>query len=74
MIKSSDIFEEVQKALTEVEKDGSVYEKAQIRLLSIVVKLLHNVRTNQTEVMKKQGVELKKPEDQEGQEGQEEKE
>jgi len=71
MIKSSDIFEEVQKAIGEVEKEGNVYEQSVIRLLSIAVKLLHNVRTNQTEIMKKDGIELKRPEDQDKEQEQE---
>ncbi len=62
MITSTDIFQEVVNAIELVDKTGTDYEKSMIKLLSIAIKLLHNIRTNQTEIMKSQGITLKKPE------------
>ena len=67
MITSTDIFQEVTGAIELVGKSGTDYEKSMIKLVSIAVKLLHNIRTNQTEIMKNQGITLKKPEKVDGQ-------
>jgi len=48
MITSTDIFQEVVNAIELVDKTGTDYEKSMIKLLSIAIKLLHNIRTNQT--------------------------
>ena len=66
MITSTDIFQEVTEAV-ESNAKGTAYEQSMIKLVSIAIKLLHNIRTNQTEIMKKLGVDLKKPEKTEGQ-------
>jgi len=62
MITSKDIFDEVETANKAVEVLGDAYKSGMVRLMSIAVKLLHNIRTNQTEIMKAQGISLKKPE------------
>lgn len=62
MITSTDIFDEVVRAIESVDKDGTPYEKSMIKLVSISIKLLHNIRTNQTEIMKAQKISLRKPE------------
>lgn len=60
MLSSVDIHKEIEIA-EETTKNSSVAEIATVKLLTLVIKLLHNIRTNQTEIMKKQGIELKEP-------------
>lgn len=55
------MLEEIEKAEKIDFADEKAYRKSVLKLLSLQLKLLHNVRTNQTVDMKSRGVELKKP-------------
>lgn len=61
MLANSDIFEELENAEKVREGLKSDYEKASLKCLILIVKLLHNIRSNTVAVMKSQGIELIKP-------------
>lgn len=59
-----DIFKEIESALnTSAQKDVDVVTllKVEIKMLTLILKILQNMRSNQTKVMKAQGIELLKP-------------
>ena len=59
-----DIFKEIESALnTSAQKDVNVVTllKVEIKMLTLILKILQNMRSNQTKVMKAQGIELLKP-------------
>jgi len=65
MLSSPAIHEEIAIAeKVSAKKDVTVAEllKVSIKLKTLELKLLHNIRTNQTALMKAQGIELKKVE------------
>jgi hypothetical protein len=58
MLANKDIHEE-QTYLENTRKSlKSEYEKAVLKAFSLIIKLLHNIRTNQTAVMRNQGIKL----------------
>lgn len=61
MLANEDIYEELEAI--ELMREGlkSEYEKAQLKLAILTVKLLHNIRSNMVTVMKHQGIDLIKP-------------
>jgi len=61
MLTNQDIYEEIEKIETIRESLKSEYEKAQLKGTVLLLKLLHNVRSNMVAVMKSQGIELIKP-------------
>ena len=50
------------------EKLKDEYEKASLKGLTLIVKLLHNIRTNMVMVMKEQGIKLVEPKEADGKE------
>jgi len=61
MLKSPDIFKELA-SIEEVRKGlKSEYEKASLKCFDLILKLLHSIRTNQTQIMRAQGIQLVKP-------------
>jgi hypothetical protein len=61
MLKNDDIYSEIEALDAVIEDLKSPYERSMLKSQTLVLKLLHNVRTNQTLLMKSQGVELRKP-------------
>ena len=64
MLSNKDMHSEINNALEVAERDNATLEeltKVSVKLLTLVIKLLHNVRTNQTIYMEGQGIKLKKP-------------
>lgn len=52
MLANDDIFQEIKSAETVRESMKSEDEKAKLKMLIIIAKLLHNMRTNMVKVMK----------------------
>jgi hypothetical protein len=63
MIRSKDVNVEVKK-LDELatSTDNSVVTKGVLKAITLLVKLVRDIRTNQVAMMKKQGIELIKEE------------
>ena len=64
MIKSGDLNEEIDdlKALAEeFKKDDRLYEAGVLKAMALSLKLLLNLRQNQTRIMEAQGVKLAVP-------------
>jgi len=61
MLSNKDIFKEGKDAEDVRSKLESDYEKAMLKMAILHVKLLHNIRTNQVEIMKATQVPLKEP-------------
>jgi len=63
MLASDDIREEL-KYIEDVRLNSTDEEsKANLKALSLIIQLLHNIRTNIVITMKNQGIELVKPKD-----------
>lgn len=65
MLSNTHMHEELEKAENIDFKDDASYRKTVVKLLTLQIKLLHNVRTNQTLYMRFKGVDLRKPKDEE---------
>ena len=61
MITNKDIYKDTEYAVSIEKKVASDFEKALLRMAIVQVKLLHNIRSNQVEIMKSQGINLKEP-------------
>lgn len=61
MIKNDDIYSEITSIDEVINTLKSPYERAMLKSQTLVMKLLHNIRTNQTAIMSAQGVALRKP-------------
>ena len=73
MISNKDLYKEIKLMDDFVAAEKDVYKKTLIKGVTLVIKLLHNLRTNTVAVMKHQGIELIKPrEEGENTEGKEE--
>lgn len=62
MIKSKHLNQDI-KELEEKIKKGTASNSDLVKAVLLVAKLVRDVRTNQTRIMKAQGVELIKPDD-----------
>ena len=60
MLSNTDLYDEIKK-IEAIETDNIV-NKAFLKIGTLALKLLHNIRTNQVAIMKNSGVELAKPE------------
>jgi hypothetical protein len=63
MIRSTHINKELReltKVTTDEKAESTVIQKAMLKALTLLIKVVRDVRTNQVEIMKKEGVELKK--------------
>lgn len=63
MLSNTHLHEELEKIIKVMtdDKDLNVYQKTMIMIGTLVLKLVHNIRTNQTMMMEKMGVEKIKP-------------
>ena len=64
MLSSQAIHEEINFANATIKKEDAKTEellKVVVKLLTLELKLLHNIRTNQTIELKHLGIELKEP-------------
>lgn len=66
MISNKDLYKEIKDMDTYLASEKDVYKKNVVKGLTLAIKLLHNLRTNMTVVMKHLKIELVKP--REGQE------
>jgi hypothetical protein len=58
MLANKHIYEEIKYIEDVREKIKDDYEKANLKAQVLIVKLLHNIRTNMVNVMKHQGIPL----------------
>ena len=68
MLTNKDIHLETEYIESVREKLKDEYEKASLKSLVLIVKLLHNIRTNMVMVMKEQGIKLVEPKEVDGKE------
>lgn len=64
MLTNKDLFEEIrniENVIKELNEKGDIKDAAQLKVLTLMVKLLHNLRTNMVAVMKHLNVDLVKP-------------
>jgi len=59
MISTKDLYEELAVIEEVIEKTTDAYKKAQLKALSLQLKLLGNIRTNMVTVMKHQNIPIK---------------
>jgi len=62
MIRSKHLNQDIRE-LEEKIKKATASDSDVVKAVLLLVKLVRDVRTNQTRIMKSQGVELKKPDD-----------
>jgi len=58
MISNTHIYEELLKLEQVCEEEKDVWKKAMLKSNLLCVKLLHNMRTNQANAMKSNGIDL----------------
>lgn len=73
MISNKDLYEEIKKIDEIIEKPGVVsdedYRKSNLKALTLLLKLNHNLRTNCVTIMKHFKIEFPKPKENEETEG-----
>ena len=60
MLSNPDAYKEIKEA-EDVSKGATAVDRVKIKLATLVIKLLLNIRANQVLIMKKEGIELVKP-------------
>ncbi len=61
MIRTDDLYKEIEVLETTVKNETDNYKKAMLKSQVLTLKLLHNIRTNTVRVMEKFGIEKVKP-------------
>jgi hypothetical protein len=61
MISNKDLYKEIKDMDTYLASEKDAYKKNVVKGLTLAIKLLHNIRTNMTVVMKHLKIELVKP-------------
>lgn len=61
MISNKDLYKEIKVMDDYIATEKDAYKKVMVKGVSLVVKLLHNIRTNTVAVMKHFKIELVKP-------------
>jgi hypothetical protein len=62
MLKRDDMFEEIAKAEKVDGTDEVEYRRTMVKMTTLVLKLMQNIRSNQTAIMKGMNIPLKEPE------------
>ena len=60
MLTNQDLHEEIDALDKQCESMEEGYEKASLKTSILLLKLVHNIRTNQVSIMKAQNIPLKK--------------
>jgi len=58
MLSNKDLHAEIGSIDEQIEKLDNPYEKASLKASTLMLKLLHNIRSNQVTIMKNSGVSL----------------
>ena len=61
MLKNQDLYSEQEKIEQAIEEVENLFQKTLLKVGSLMLKLLHNIRTNQTSMMNKMGADKVKP-------------
>lgn len=61
MLANKDLHDEITKIDEVAAKTKDEYQKSMLKGTTLLLKLLHSIRSNQVLLLKKQGVELIKP-------------
>ena len=60
MLSNSHLYEELKKIDVAVKNEKDSFKACVLKIGDLILKLMHNIRTNQVEMMKKMGIELLK--------------
>jgi hypothetical protein len=60
MLSNSHLWEELKKIDATIKNEKDSFKSCVLKIGDLMLKLMHNIRTNQVEMMKKMGIELLK--------------
>jgi len=60
MLANAHLHEELKKVENVIKNEKDSFKSCVLKIGDLMLKLLHNIRTNQVEMMKKMGIELLK--------------
>ena len=61
MLTNEDLFDEIASINKTAEKETGTYQKAMLKGMTLLLKLMHNIRSNQVTAMRAQGIKLMQP-------------